>query len=303
METTRNKCQFFDLVRFNEIVDLAKTDPKQSLKLLDDYTKMYPNDFSGLTYNANLYIMFGEFDKAQMILDYLVDKMLDARYLIEHPEKRITLEKYVARCQLKIFLYQNRIRDAIALYNNNRQHFKGLNADLSFYMQKLQGRLELDKRDNNGYMFKQITEYREKDFIEHIQRHLAEYKGYDRQSGDPVFAVGFPIDEIIKEARKYIPSNRKLYTGYYENTYLFRYDGCGRERNETVDYFRVVTFDRSGEIFEMYPTKGYVDLKPNKEPVSLNYMRSVGQPGKPSGPVKQLSRSEKFIQRYGLQNK
>ena len=59
METTRNKCQFFDLVRFNEIVDLAKTDPKQSLKLLDDYTKMYPNDFSGLTYNANLYIMFG----------------------------------------------------------------------------------------------------------------------------------------------------------------------------------------------------------------------------------------------------
>ena len=57
-----------------------------------------------------------------------------------------------------------------------------------------------------------------------------------------LFSSDFPIDKVVEEVKKYIPSNKRLCEGVFEDHYIFKYDMCGRVNQKPEDYFKVICF-------------------------------------------------------------
>ena len=67
----------------------------------------------------------------------------------------------------------------------------------------MRGTVDLRRREPNSYMFRQIVEYKEEDFRDHIKKHLADYNENDRNISVAYFNSDFPIDKAIIEVKKY----------------------------------------------------------------------------------------------------
>ena len=89
--------------------------------------------------------------------------------------------------------------------------------------------------------------------------------------------------------KKYIPSDKKLYWGFYDNIYYFKYDGCGRDNTKLVNYIKVVCLDDTNNIITICPVVG----SDNMPHIDLNYIKKE-EPVK----VKVKSQIDKFNQRY-----
>ena len=87
-----------------------------------------------------------------------------------------------------------------------------------------------------------------------------------------------------------MPSDKRLFAGTYDDTYIFKYDNCGRDNNKSVDFFRVVCFHDTNEIITLCPASECECLPY----VDLNYLIRDNEIPK----VKRLSQTEKFKQRY-----
>lgn len=171
--------------------------------------------------------------------------------------------------RLRLYSYKGDYKKVYELGKNNPEQIKRLKLnDLMFYCKRKLGKAKNVQREGNSYLFRQIIEHKDEEFIEHIQKHLADYNKDLDEPNKNVFVPDFPINEVVKEIKKYIPSNKKLCTGFWENTYIFKYDGCGRDNNRLVNYFKVVCFDKSSNMITMLPVSGLDDLPQ----IDLNYM-------------------------------
>ena len=263
--------KIYDVMEFNRIRSIARLDPVAGLEAIKEYLKRYPFDCAALSYKTNLLILFGRFDEAEALIDYTEDIVERSTFYTNKPERKKQINKYILRNKLKIYMYEDRISEALKVFFKARQSFQDLNGDVNFYLLKMQGMVSLDKREKNGYLFRQITDYQEEDFEQQMRSRFQPDE--QRNLKDPLFAPDFPIDEILVEVRKYIPSPCKLYTGFYDNEYIFRYDGCGTENNKLVDCFKVITFKDSDKLLEMFPTDKYTGMEYNGMPIDLNYLR------------------------------
>ena len=75
------------------------------------------------------------------------------------------------------------------------------------------------------------------------------------------------IQAFIK-VKKYIPSNKALFSRFYEDLYTFKYDECGIDKENTTDYFKVICFHNSDKFITMFPCAEGREL----EYVDLNYL-------------------------------
>ena len=83
-------------------------------------------------------------------------------------------------------------------------------------------------------------------------------------------------------------SDKMLYCGFVDNTYVYKYDCCGRVDGKVVDYFKVVCLHGTKNIITMYPIK-----KDHNLPcVDLNYLKENAKE------IKLTSQIDKFNQRY-----
>jgi len=151
-------------------------------------------------------------------------------------------------------------------------------------------KLNSDPQNNIPYIYKQIIDYKESEFLKHIKKHMADYNQDVDNPNKNIFAPNFPINEIIEEIKKYIPSNKKICPGFYEDIYIFKYDYCGRADNKIVDYFKVVTFNNTTEFITMLPVEN-AEYLPY---IDLNYLKKEDSNNK----IKKLSQIDKFNQRY-----
>ena len=103
-----------------------------------------------------------------------------------------------------------------------------------------------------------------------------------------MFVSGFEIDRVLEEIKKYIPSDKRIYSGFYQDTYVFKYDFSGKDNNKATDYFKVICFHNTSDIITICPSL-YCENLPY---VDLNYMEKE----KPK--QKTLSQIDKFNQRY-----
>lgn len=283
--------KYFDKWEFKQALDLIEINPLESKRLFEIYLEKYPEDYCCYTYYCSVLICLGEFEAAQKVFDY-VEKIFITHKNFRSPQKMKFFEQNIKFNKIKLLIYNKKFNELYDfLCSCPRDFIDELFYGVLFYTKKQLGLLDPNRREGNSYLFKQIVRYEEKDFLEHIKKHLADYNMLEDKRNSSIFSPDFPIYDVIEEIKKYIPSNNRTCPGFLENIYIFKYDNCGREDNRLVDYFKVICFHDTKEFITMCPASKCENLPY----VDLNYLVT----NKENIKVKQLSQIEKFNKRFG----
>lgn len=280
---------YFNTWKFFEAKKLIKKDPLEAKNKFENYMKDYPKDYNAKSYYSYILIVLNMPKEAKIILDNLeLESNIDSLFNQEH-EKVLKLQKDLITNKMRLLAYYNNY-EKLLYYYNNYYHFldnKKL-ATINFICRKNLGLLKEKEfnKEKFGYLFGQIIKYDENDFFNHIKKHLSGYNEDDLNNS--VFLEDFPINEIIPEVKKYIPSDNRLCYTMIGDSYFFKYNDCGRNDNKITDYFKVVCFHNTSDIITLCPIKDCENI-PH---IDLNYLN------KSKGPVKTLSQIEKFNRRF-----
>jgi len=290
-ESTANK-EYFNRYLYEQAIDLIESDPYQAKEKLEQYIKQYPKDYSAYPYYASVLIKFDFLDEAKTVLDYVEEVGLNAKIFEKDPIRKKYLRDYILANRVRLFAYQGKYNEAYEILTKYKDDIIGLSmSEITFLCRKHLGLYDPSRREPNSYLFRQIIEYRKDDFLEHIKKHMSEYQNSDNIN-DCVFNEGFPIYDVIQEVEKYIPSEKKIYGDFCADTYIFKYNDCGKEAYKAVDYIKVVCFHGTTDFITMLPVKEGEYL-PH---IDLNYMKKEEDSPK----TKRLSQSEKFRLKYNL---
>lgn len=283
------KNQYYDTWEFNKMIKEMETNPFEAKAKFENYLSNYPNDISAQIYYAIALTKIGEFKQAEYVINY-TEQLLKNEHNIEKNQEFINrYKKDIVTLKMRLLSLQERHKEMYNYYLKHQKYINTLDEDIGrvlFYCKKKLGKLDLNRRDKNSYIFRQIVEYKENDFIEHIQRHIAD----STAPSDCIFVSSFPFEKVLEEIKKHIPCDKRTYPGNYDNQYVFKYDGCGKINNKSTNYFKVICFHNTKDIITMYPA---IDCE--KLPcIDLNYLNQTLTQHK----VKKLSQIDKFNQRY-----
>ena len=286
------KKRYFNKWEFQQAFALSKKNPLEARLKYEEYLEKYPKDYTTFPYYSSILILLGELDEAEKILDYIVKKYKSDLKFMKQLDKVDFLERYTAYDRLKIFCYRKRYKEFIDFYYQNYEKLKDFDLKgVLFFCNSRKGKIDKNMSNNQSYLFKQMLEYRECDFFDHIKKHLADYNEYDEEINSNVFVPNFPIKQIIEEVKSKIPSKEGLHNGFFETSYIFKYDQCGRENNKLVDFFKVVCFNDTNEFITICPVTGY-EFAPY---IDLNYIKENKDE---FVKVKRKSQIDKFNKRY-----
>lgn len=284
--------KYFDIFEFEQIINIMDQDPYTSLELFEQYLNKYPNDYSAyLLYCSNL-IIIGKIDEAEKIYNYFEKKYKSDNSLMD-TEKSKRIEESKVFTKIKLLSYQHKYEELYEFcFRNINIVMKNKFNDAFFYSKKMTNRLDVNKREENSYLFSQMVKYEESDFLDHIKKHLQNVDETISKESVAIFKQDFPIEKVIEEIKKYIPSNKKLLLGFYDDVYFFKFDSCGRVGNKIVDYIKVVCFQDTKDFITMCPVEGSKNLPY----IDLNYFVNDNEFNK----VKRISQIEKFNKRFNI---
>ena len=280
----------YDKNAFFKALTLIKRDPVSSNIQFEAYTKKYPNDCRSRLYYALSLTILGIFDEAEHVYNELKNLLKERQFDIKDEFVNTPLFfKNMLAVEIKILTSRGDYQGILDLINKNRNRellcaaVEDLNY-IEYYCQQQLGILNYGKVDSPAYRFSQTIDYSEERFLDHIKKHL--YGNEEEEKSDLIFDKDFPLDKVIVEIKKNIPSSERLYPGYLNNAYYFKYDNCGTADGEETNYFCVITFHDTDKIISMYPKK-----KPMNIPfVDLNYLKEEK--------TKRLSQIDKFNKRF-----
>ena len=285
--------KYFDTFEFRKIYKLVYQDPFYAKTLFQDYLKRYPKDYVSYSYYAYLLTNIGQFNLASHVLDNIDSRYhLDSIFMLDNERVR-KVQRNIYFNRLRLYAYRNQYEKFLNYYMSHEQNFNA--SDVYFNQAVFLARLKTNQfpsisREEKPYIFRQIIEYNENDFLDHIQKHFSYFEHEDGSQEECLFMNDFPFDEVFSEVKKYIPSHRKICSSFIDNSYVFRYDGCGKVHHKMKDFFKVVTFHNTQNFITMYPT---VDC--NRLPyVDLNYVRGT----KDNVLVKKKNQIDKFYEKY-----
>ena len=286
----KEKKQYFNKYEFIKAKNLSLVNPYEGIIAYQEYFNKYPNDYSAYAYYISLLINLNKLDEAERTLTFLEKIFFEDKVFYDNQNRSNALEYNILYCKLRLLAYQRKYNEFLMLYYNKMNIIPEIKKEICFYFQKQIGDIDLSRREPNTYLFRQIVEYHEEDFRDHIKKHLADYNDNDSNYSKNIFDYKFPIDKVIEEVKKYIPNDKKLCLGFIDNTYVFKYDGCGRDNNKLVDYFKVIVFDNTVNIITMCPSDECEYLPY----IDLNYMKDKDDEIK----IKKISQIDKFNMRY-----
>lgn len=285
--------EYFDTWEFTKALDLINTNPIESKRLFEEYLKNHPIDYSAHTFYASCLITLGELDKAEKVLDDIEEKA-DTNALFHGLKDRYShFMDTVIFTRIRLYSYKREYQKMRDFCVENLAKLKELKIrEVLFYVNAKLGttaQFFSVNREDHAYLYRQMLEYQEDDFKEHVKKHLADTNADLIAPNHAIFTPNFPIDKILEEIKKYIPSEKCIGTGFFEHKYVFRFDECGRVDNKLTDYFKVVTFEGTQNFITIYPTVNYQYFPY----VDLNYLKE--QEEQPD--VKIKSRINRFNER------
>lgn len=282
--------QYFNVWEFKRALEMTEVDPFVAKKMYEDYLQKYPNDYSAHAFYCSVLIILGQLDEAEKLLNILEQKYNEDENFMKSLKFKSFYQNFIFT-KLKFLSYSGKYEDLYkcCLDNIDEVRLRGMNSVI-FYAKKKMGQLDFDKREANSYLFRQIVDYKEEDFFDHIKKHLADYNDSVEDPNSAVFEPNFPITTIVEEIKKYIPSDKKLLWGLYDDIYVFKYNECGRVNTKLTNYFKVVCLHDSAEFITIFPVLGCEGLPC----VDLNYLIKTEEKVK----VKRLSQIDKFNQKY-----
>ena len=295
------KNKYYDENEFKYILTFLETNILLAKTKLEEYLEKYPKDHCAYSYYASVLITLGEFENAEKILNY-AEILINSDKKLRNKINKISYEKNKANIiknKLRLLCYQEKYYELYNYYQKYQSEIAKIEFEIApcfFYCRKKLGLLEENRRANHSYSFRQIVRYEEDDFLEHIKKYLEPYTQDVDKTKLKLFNPDFPIEELIKEVKKYILSSSRLYPSFYVDSYVFKYNECGKVNGKSVDYFRVVCIHNTSDIITIYPD---VDCQALPH-TDLNYMNKYySQPKTLSLKHKGLSQIEKFNLRYG----
>ena len=285
---------YFNKFELNSALTYINSDPKETKLRLEAYIKKYPKDYSAYPYYSSVLVILGRFNDAEKVLKYVSDVLYNDKKIVNKKDKLQLIKGDLIFSKLKLLFYQEKYDEA---YNYCLQNFKELTkkdvtvGKLIFYCKKKLGRLEHNKKMPKSYIYRQIVHYEESIFLEHIKKHLADYNVDTDTPNKNIFISSFPLCEVLSEVKKYILSSERLYNGFLEDVYIFKYNNCGRDNNKVTNFFKVVCFHNTNEFITMLP----ISDGENLPYIDLNYLITDNKPK-----IQRLSQRDKFNKRYGI---
>ena len=287
--------KYFNSYELDKIKQLGDKFGYEARKDYEEYFLKYPKDYTSYPFFASFLIKYRKLDDAEKILDYgfnLAD--MDSRFKA-NKEKYEYLKKHYILYKLKILFYREDYQGVLDLYDKQYgviSSYINVNNAFILYCQKMIGSLgdNWKREDLSSYLYRQIVEYREDDFKDHIKKHLAD-DAIDMDEASPtIFVPEFPVDRVMEEVKKYVPSDKCTYPGGLEDSYVFKYDECGRDRYCMTDYFKVFCFHNTSNFITISPT---IIEDVSLQYIDLNYLKKEDNYA-----LKKKSQIEKFYQKY-----
>lgn len=271
----------FDNYLLGNIMKYYKYEPFNVIGQLEDYIRDYPRDYVGYTYYAKMLIDTGDLETAEQVLNFIDDTFPDV--------KKAEIKYH----RVRLLMLSGRFEEAKEVFEQYKEAITSRDPKNELFEVMYDAITNNEKRRsyNNRYLINQMIEYRYEDFLNHIKRHLADNNKDLDEPNAVIFAPDFPMEQILEEVKQYIPGDKKLFFGYYNDFYTFKYDCSGRVDNKSVDYFRIVTIHDTANFITMYPLDSG-ELLPY---IDLNYLKEEKEESK----VKRLSRVDRFNQKYG----
>ena len=291
----KGKNRFFNSDYCRNILNQRSLDPVKAITLMEEYISTYYNDIYSFSSYASLLITVGRFDEAKEILDKLqIEAENNKKYnSLEDGIRGDTLLKNLLFVKLRYYIYSGQYEEAynFILENENKiSEKKGISLlTEKLFCSKKMG-VEHEKEKFERYLYRQIVEYSERDFLEHIKKHFQENVINIADKTESLFYFEFPFEKIYEEIKKSIPGEKRLFNGIIEDTYYFKYDNCGKTNGVNTNYFVVKAFHDSNEFITMHPSL----CTENLPYIDLNYLKEEEKPK-----VRRLSQIDKFKQRYG----
>ena len=283
------KKKYFDNWKFEQALSCINDNPLKAKLMYKEYIEKYPKDYCAYSFLASALITLGEFDEAGKVL-LVVKKLIDKdKHFNSDYTKMMLFENSFYFNKVRLLSYQENYNELYKLCINQLKNLEYIE-DISFYCQSKLGKLNTENRVANSYLFRQIIKYDEKDFLYHMKKHLTDCNFSTDLPNQSIFTSKFPLEEVIKEIKKYMPSQKCLYSGFFDNIYIFKFDNCGKDNNKVTNYFKVVCFHNTNDIITMYPSN---DCK-NLPYIDLNYIVPEDMEFK----VKKLNQIDKFNQKY-----
>ena len=294
MKTQNNeKKVYYNKLEFERICKLSRINPNAAVEQFKKYIEEYPEDYTAIPYYIFQLISTCEFVEADEKIKEL-EKEFKKGFIYKDDPKRSTLLAHdIKLCKLKLYLNAGLKKKAVEYYKQNCDEFSCLGKEIEFYIKKLNGELDLERRSPNSYEFRQIVSYDEKDFLDNLESFLSDYCDDEDKLKTKHFSPDFPVDDVLEEVKKKMDIENRICNGYIDNMFIFKYNHCGRDGSKPVDYFKVRTFCYSNDIIAMYPANG-CDYLPY---IDLNYLKEKEEP---KSLVKRPSQIDKFRQRYNL---
>ena len=281
--------KYFDTLYFKKIADNRKYNPYEANRLFENYIKNYPNDYVAYIYYASNLISIQKFDEAKKVISFIEHKLENDKYFIKYPNKLKLTKKDLLFNKLRLLMLEEKWSEAHSLIINNLKAISELkiNGVVLFYCEYKMGLIEIKRNEDNPYIFRQIIQYSEEDFLDHIQKHLSQEEDANIINNN-VFIPDFPITNVINEIKKYIPSNKRISHGFFDDSYYFQYNACGRQNGKLVDYIKVPCFKSSDNIITLFPTSKCEHMPL----IDLNYLQEQ------SYSRKRISQIDKFNTKY-----
>ena len=285
----------FDYDFTKKIMKLADMDPYYAIESIEKYIDMYPDDYNLQTTYVSLLITVGEFEKAEKNNKEVKKKILNNNSLsyVDNGKKIKRILSNITYNEFRIISNSGYYKEAYDFLLRNKETIenkefkdKSINYSIMTYFQtRIFDGIKRD--DYQNYVCKQMVEYSEEDFFEHIKRHI---KGTTSDIvSESLFFEEVDLRKVYHEIMKYIPSDKALYRGFVDKTYYFKYDSCGIVGSEIADYFKIITFGDDKGVITMCPVKNGEYL-PH---IDINYLKEDE-----NVKTKRLSQIEKFNKRY-----
>lgn len=289
------KDKYFNKFEFKLAVELLEKNPELSRIKFEEYLKKFPYDYTAYTYYISCLITLGNLDEAENYLNYLKNISYIDNNFKSKTNKMSYLNKNLLFAYIKLLCYQHKYEELYSICIENISLIEDMNlTSVFFYCKEKLNMIDKNSRSGKKYIHKQMIDYQERDFFDHIKKHLANFNKDLSCPNPSIFACDFPITTVIENIKKLIPSSKRIFSGFYDDTYFFKYDCCGKENNKYTNYIKVVCFHDTNNIITMCPALNCENLPY----VDLNYL--VQNQSSETAKSRKISQIDKFNKRYNL---
>lgn len=283
---------YYDRYELKKILTDKLKKPKETIIRLNDYLKKHPYDYISYINLSELLLYVGEVEEADRVLEKVRHLCLNDRDY-DSTTKRDWFEHIYKSVKLRIIIRQGDYRRVLDYYSKYEDRFN--KKKLSYVKLYAEKQLGINKKlyDSDTYLFKQIKEYDYDRFLDHVIKHTSNNFEDEDEEVSSVFCPDFPLIEAVTEVKNKISTAPALFSRYVDDTYIFRYDDCGRVLYKLQDYFKVICLAGTKDIITMFPCNDCEKLPS----VDLNYLKTGPKEEKK---IKKLTAIEKFNKRYNI---